>query len=93
VEFGPTETLVRTPAHPYTRALVNAIPRLDTRRERLDTIPGQLRPRLVGEVGCPFRDRCALARPVCGELFPPLTALAAGHRVACWAVDGADNPR
>jgi peptide/nickel transport system ATP-binding protein len=87
VELGPTETLVRTPAHPYTRALVSAIPSLETRRERLDTIPGQLQPRFGGDVGCPFRDRCGLARPACAEGFPPFTELASDHRVACWAVE------
>jgi peptide/nickel transport system ATP-binding protein len=92
VEFGPTDTLVRTPAHPYTRALVNAIPRLDSVRERLDTIPGQLSPRFVGDIGCPFRDRCPLAVAACGECFPSFTDVGPAHRAACWALDGGTGP-
>jgi oligopeptide/dipeptide ABC transporter ATP-binding protein len=72
-------------AHPYTRALMAAVPDMDTDRERpLATIPG--RPPRVDEVaqGCPFAPRCAFATQRCSAERPPLADHAGGARVACW---------
>jgi oligopeptide/dipeptide ABC transporter ATP-binding protein len=72
-------------AHPYTRALMAAVPDMDTDRERpLATIPG--RPPRVDEVaqGCPFAPRCAFATERCSAERPPLADHAGGVRVACW---------
>ncbi|MDW5597404.1 dipeptide/oligopeptide/nickel ABC transporter permease/ATP-binding protein [Conexibacter stalactiti] len=88
VEDLPVAELLAGPRHPYTRALLAALPDMETPRERpLATIPG--RPPAPAELtgGCPFAARCAVASDRCREQEPPLATLAdtgAGHRVACW---------
>jgi peptide/nickel transport system ATP-binding protein len=83
-ELADSEALYREPAHPYTAALVKAIPDPNPR-----TIPARLS--LVGELpsaadppsGCRFRTRCPQAQPVCAEQEPPLRQLGPGHFAAC----------
>jgi oligopeptide/dipeptide ABC transporter ATP-binding protein len=85
VEDLLTADLLTSAAHPYTRALINAVPDMTTDRTRpLATIPG--RPPATGEaaVGCPFAARCAFATDVCREKRPSLDPLAPAHSVACW---------
>jgi peptide/nickel transport system permease protein len=80
-------------AHPYTRALLAAVPHMETDRDRpLPTIPG--RPPHPTELAdaCPFAPRCAFATQRCREQFPPLEALGSGVRVACWHPQGAIAP-
>ncbi|MFB7549615.1 dipeptide/oligopeptide/nickel ABC transporter permease/ATP-binding protein [Streptomyces sp. NPDC056154] len=85
VEDLPVAALIGGAAHPYTRALVGAVPTMATDPgTELATIPG--RPPEPGEAGpgCPFAPRCERARDRCHDEVPDLTSSGPGHRVACW---------
>jgi oligopeptide/dipeptide ABC transporter ATP-binding protein len=86
MERGPTRSVMVRPRHPYTRALVGAIPRLSKTRSRLRAIPG--RPPNPSEIlaGCPFAPRCPLADERCAVEAPPLKDYD-GVDVACWKAD------
>jgi oligopeptide/dipeptide ABC transporter ATP-binding protein len=85
VEAAPTRTLFKTPAHPYTQALLNAVPRADMAPgTKLAAIGGQP-PNLVDlPPGCPFAPRCRKAQPRCRAETPVLETVAPGQRVACF---------
>jgi oligopeptide/dipeptide ABC transporter ATP-binding protein len=92
VEDMSTEQLLESPKHPYTRALIDAVPAVARdRSERLEFIPGNPPDLASRPTGCAYRDRCPLAMPVCAEKDPALEPLADGRRVACWAVEGTDE--
>jgi peptide/nickel transport system ATP-binding protein len=85
VEIGPAGRVLGRPEHPYTRALIRAVPDLDG-RVVLHGVPGQApepghRPR-----GCSFAPRCALAAEACLAAAPPPVAVAEGHSVRCLRV-------
>jgi peptide/nickel transport system permease protein len=87
VEDLPADGLAQA-AHPYTRALTAAVPRMDTALDRpLPVIPG--RPVDPGEVpdGCAYAARCPFASARCRAEDPPLATDRPGHRVACWHAD------
>ena len=81
-ETAPVNALFTRPAHPYTRALLDAVPRLDDRRPSLTTIPGRVPPPREFPAGCRFAPRCPAARAECRQGAPPGRDLAPGHR--CW---------
>ncbi|MFI8436084.1 dipeptide/oligopeptide/nickel ABC transporter permease/ATP-binding protein [Streptomyces sp. NPDC079020] len=90
VESLPVTELAGGAAHPYTRALVGAVPTMSTDPgTELATIPG--RPPEPGGTGggCSFAPRCERARERCHEDAPPLAGFGAGHEVACWYPVGA----
>lgn len=84
VEDGPTEKIVRRPLHPYTRALVAAVPVPDADQSRQPLpITGNVPDAREPPSGCSFRDRCPHAMARCAAEAPPLREIAGGHRVAC----------
>jgi oligopeptide/dipeptide ABC transporter ATP-binding protein len=87
VEEGPTDEVVRNARHPYTRALVKAVPlpRVDQPRDPLP-ISGNVPDARTPPSGCRFRDRCPLAAPRCAEEEPLLKASGDGVLVACHMV-------
>jgi oligopeptide transport system ATP-binding protein len=86
VEEADVFELYGNPRHPYTHALLEALPRSDRRREqsRLKSIPGAPPNLLVEPHGCPFAPRCPLAGQDCWDDNPVLSPVADGHQVACW---------
>jgi oligopeptide transport system ATP-binding protein len=86
MESGPVEAIFADPKHPYTRGLLDSMPRLDEQIEsRLSTIPGQP-PSLARETpGCPFVQRCPVAVARCGTEQPPLQAVG-NRQLACHEV-------
>lgn len=84
VEEGPTEALFSSPAHPYTRNLLAATPRLVVGRKAQRTIAkGEPPSPLDPPSGCVFRTRCAHAISACSQAIPALRTVGSGHRVAC----------
>jgi peptide/nickel transport system ATP-binding protein len=84
-ERAPTDALVETPRHPYTRMLLAALPEVGVRfaDRRLEGIGGSPPSLLDPPAGCRFRDRCPLAEARCAEQ-PPFVEVAPDHFVACW---------
>ena len=85
IETGSAEEIYHNPKHPYTLALLNSVPRLDSsERIRLDAIEG-LPPDLVNlPVGCSFAPRCKFVFEQCLDETPSLREAAQGHTSACW---------
>ena len=84
VEEAPVVELFRHPMHPYTRALLRAVPDPTRKIEKLESIPGTV-PNLVDPPpGCRFHPRCPHAMPVCSQRRPPYTRVGEDHYVACW---------
>jgi oligopeptide/dipeptide ABC transporter ATP-binding protein len=88
VEEGDVRAIFRRAAHPYTRGLLDSIPRLGDERRRLHQIPGTVPAPGSVTAGCAFRARCPLAVERCATERPPLMALDSGHRAACWVTAG-----
>jgi len=87
VEKGPIEDVIERPRHPYTRALVGAIPHIsDAARTRLRAIPGQPPSAADVRTGCPFAPRCPLAEAKCLANNPRLQQIDRVD-VACWNAD------
>ncbi len=83
-ESGPVDEVIAAPAHPYTAALLESVPRADLDPgERLQAIPGELPDPSVPQAGCPFARRCMYAMDVCQVTNPPLLAVAPGRTAAC----------
>ncbi len=85
-EIGSTEDIFNNPKHPYTRGLMNAIPRPGSRGKKMATIPGMVPSNLGAVVGCPFAPRCEHVFERCKIEMPTPFAVSAGHQAACFLV-------
>ena len=86
VEHGSVRDLFNNPQHPYTQALMESVPKLEERVERLYSIEGQ--PPMLWDLpeGCLFAPRCPHARDRCQE-YPPTFTIKDGHTADCWRLD------
>ena len=75
MESGPTDDIFAAPNHPYTVALLEAVPRLDRDSEKLVVIPGDPLDARIKLEGCPFEPRCKFRLPVCKELRPTIEVI------------------
>jgi len=81
-EIADTSTVYRRQLHPYTRALLKAVPRVDEKMD-LESIPGNVPNLIHPPTGCRFHPRCKYATEVCSEKVPPLEEVEEGHFTAC----------
>jgi oligopeptide/dipeptide ABC transporter ATP-binding protein len=93
MELADTETIVKRPFHPYTRALIRAVPIADPTRERPDLpIKGEIPSPIHRPTGCVFHTRCIFAVDECKETMPPLEPFGKDHEVACILAHRGDLP-
>ena len=85
VEAADAKTLIREPQHPYTQALISAVPEVDpeTKRQRI-VLPGDVPSPIHPPPGCPFHPRCPIAQlPKCQDEFPEWREVKKDHRASC----------
>jgi len=83
VETAATHKLIEQPEHPYTQALLEALPRLELKRKELASIPGTMPGLADMPEGCAFHTRCAYALPECRLAIPELLEMGGGHLARC----------
>lgn len=85
VEQASVFKIFEKPSHPYTKALLNSLPRVDaSTHEKLATIPGVPPDCIRLSLGCPFAPRCSFAVERCGQENPQLEKIGKDHHIACW---------
>ena len=92
VESGPVREVLKSPAHPYTRGLINALPKLDSLDEPLTPIPGDIPSPLERPAGCVFHTRCPeVLADRCNSSVPQRIKLGHGHSASCFAIDSKEK--
>jgi peptide/nickel transport system ATP-binding protein len=88
VETGTVDDIFYKAAHPYTRGLLQSVPRLEDTGDRLHQIAGSVPSPLRRPRGCGCVTRCPLRRPACAEQAPPMFAYGGTQKAACWVTSG-----
>ncbi|WP_306029699.1 ABC transporter ATP-binding protein [Stappia sp. MMSF_3263] len=88
VESAPAAELFADPNHPYARALLDEVPRIDTRKRIFQPVKGEIPSPLTPPTGCHFHPRCPHAKPRCSAEAPALREIAPGRLSACHMNDG-----
>lgn len=84
VESGTTSQIFKNPAHPYTKALLNSLPKLNVKSDRLESIPGQPPDQTSLPSGCRFAPRCSEVMDKCHREYPPELQLNETQSASCW---------
>ncbi len=91
VEIAPRDELFNNPQHPYTQALIAAIPRVGTGKKKMKkSLGGEVPSPINPPSGCPFHTRCAHKMDICSQKLPSLNnynSAASDHRAACWLLE------
>ena len=88
VEFGPTAEASANPVHPYTRALLDAVPQLEPGARKRERLAGNVQSPTDLPAGCPFVERCPRVEERCRQARPELEDVAPGHSAACFLTEG-----
>lgn len=91
VEEGTVKEIFSNPKHPYTQGLLNAIPRMDVKKERMNTIPGNVPPPNAYPIGCHFANRCPYVFDRCLKEKPSLKEVGELHYSRCFLEDKKDG--
>ena len=84
MEEASVEELFRNPKHPYTIGLMECIPSIEMKAEKLNSIPGYVPHPSQYPDGCRFSNRCTKAMDICSRKMPNLIEIEVGHKVRCW---------
>ncbi len=88
VEQGRVDEVLDQPKHPYTLALLSAVPMIDSdQRREVIRLEGDMPSPANPPTGCHFHPRCAYAMPVCRERYPDISRISASHTAACWLLE------
>ena len=93
VESGPTAELFTAPNHPYTRALLAEVGKLEPKKRTFVPIKGEIPSPLAPPSGCPFHPRCPYAMPKCSGIAPMLDEIAPGRWSACYLNEPRSEPQ
>jgi len=87
IEEADVKELFLNPKHPYTKGLLESIPKLGVRKEKLGSIPGMVPSPDKMPAGCRFYERCSSAMDICKGAVPPIQSVGENHAAACWLYD------
>lgn len=91
VEQADVKELFGSPKHPYTKGLLDSVPRLGVKKEKLGSIPGMVPSPDKMPQGCRFYDRCGMAMEVCRTNMPDIKDVGHNHQAACWLYEGKEG--
>ena len=92
VEYGDVDSVLREPLHPYTTALLSAVPVADPAHHReVIRLEGDMPSPSDPPEGCHFHPRCPHAGAICRERYPEAVEVVPGRRVSCWLVEARDR--